>query len=490
MSTSDRPATPGQAPTAEPLDTDAPPRPEASPDSQTALGKDTKLPLLFSTRFATSSIAMGVNIVVLAQLTFYATDIVGLPPALIGGLFLAAKIIDAIADFPIGFMIDRTKTRLGKARPYELFIIPMWLLTVAAFSVPEMSQFWQATYLFVMFVLITSVCQTYLMTSGAVYLKRSLRGEVRYAKVISRQGMLIIFFSAAAAILLPQLMATWGTEPGGYTKIALLYAIPLMIIGLVRFFTIKELPEDKTDHDTEERLGVRATFRALLSNRYVLIMAAILMLSSIVSAIGAATGTYFFKYILGDLGLASIGGITTAIIPLVLILFPVAVRTIGAMNFARIGLVLAMVGYALVAVAPTNVPLVLVGVTLQIFTAVLVTLASYFLIQTMTYGEWKTGERIDAVTNSLQGFASQVGQGVAIATVGIIIGAAGYNGLAEVQSPAVKSTIIALYSLVPLVLTGIMLALTYLYKLDRHIPAIQADLAAGVHADTSSIKVV
>jgi glycoside/pentoside/hexuronide:cation symporter, GPH family len=489
MSKIDRQFRPEPLPGAAASDGNPPPYLDSTVDPQTALATDTKLPRFFSTRYATRGIAMGVNIVVLAQLTFYATDIVGLPAALVGGLFLAAKIIDAIADLPIGFLIDRTKTRWGKARPYELFVIPMWLLTVAAFSVPDMSQFWQATYIFVMFVLITSVCQTFLMTSEAVYLKRSLRGEVKYAKVISRQGVIIIFFSAAAAVLLPQLMATWGTEPGGYTKITLLYAIPLTIIGLVRFFTIKELPEDETDHVTEERLGVRATFRALLANRYVLIMAAILMLSSIVSAIGAATGTYFFKYILGDLGLASFAGIGTAVIPLVLLLFPVAVRTIGAMNFARVGLVLAMAGYGMVAIAPTNVPVVLLGVTLQIFTAVLVTLASFFLIQTMTYGEWKTGQRIDAVTNSLQGFASQFGQGIAIAVVGVVIGAAGYNGLAEVQSPAVKSTIIVLYSLVPLVLSGIMLGLTYLYKLDKQIPAIQADLAAGVNADTSSIKI-
>jgi GPH family glycoside/pentoside/hexuronide:cation symporter len=489
MSTFDQSARLEQQPVAAAPDENAPPYPGGAADPQTALATDTKLPPFFSTRYATRGIAMGVNIVVLAQLTFYATDIVGLPAALVGGLFLAAKIIDAIADLPIGFLIDRTKTRWGKARPYELFVIPMWLLTVAAFSVPEMSQFWQATYLFVMFVLITSVCQTFLMTSEAVYLKRSLRGEVKYAKVLSRQGVIIVFFSAGAAILLPQLMATWGTEPGGYTRIALLYAIPLTIIGLVRFFTVKELPEDETDHVTEERLGVAATLRALLANRYVVILAGILLLSSVVSSIGAATGTYFFKYILGDLGLASFAGIATAIIPLVLLLFPLAVRTIGAMNFVRIALVIAMAGYGMVAIAPTSVPVVLVGVTLQIFSATVVILAAFFLIQTMTYGEWKTGQRIDALTNSIQGFASQVGQGLAIAAVGIVMGAAGYNGLADVQSPAVNSTIIALYALVPLVLSGVMFGLTFLYKLDKHFPAIQADLAAGVHADTSTIKI-
>ena len=489
MSKSDRSATRAQQPDTATLVEIAAPRLASGVDPQTALAADTKLPPFFASRWATRGIAIGVNVVVLAQLTFYATDIVGLPAALVGALFLVAKVVDALADLPIGFLIDRTRTRSGKARPYELFVVPLWLLTVAAFSVPEMSQFWQATYLFVTFVLITSVCQTFLFASEAVYLKRALRGEVKYAKVISRQGVLIVFFAASASVLLPQLMATWGTEPGGWTRIALVYAIPLMIIGLVRFFTIKELPEDETDRVTEKRLGVGATLRALLSNRYVIILSVILLIASIVASIGGAVGTYFFKYILGDLGLASFAGIATAIIPLVLLTFPIAVRTIGAMNFIRIGLAIAMVGYGMVAVAPTSVPVVLIGVTLQILTSVIVILGSFFLIQTMTYGEWKTGLRIDAVTNSVQGFASQVGQGLAVAIVGIILGTVGYNGLAQTQSPAVESTIIGLYSVVPLVLTGIMFAITYLYKLDKQFPAIQADLAAGVHADTSTIKV-
>ncbi|GAA3908788.1 MFS transporter [Microbacterium invictum] len=467
----------------------ASPQSAAVEDPQTALPRDTKLPPFFSLRFSTRGFALAVNVVVLLQLTFYATDVLGLPAALVGGLFLAAKLFDGVTDLLAGFFIDRTKTRWGKARPYELFLIPLWLLTIAIFSTPEMSTFWQATYLFVLFTLINSVCATFLNASEAVYLKRSLRGEVQYAKVLSRQGVFIILVAAIASIMLPQLMASWGTEPGGWTRIALVYGIPLMLIGLVRFFTIKELPEDETDHVTEERLGVAATLRALFANKYVFILALIILLANIVISANAVVGAYFFKYILGDLGLLSLISLAGIVVPLAYLLFPLAVRTIGALNFVRIGLGVAIVGYAMVLIAPNSLAMVVGGQLLGSFTTVITMLVGFFMIQAMAYGEWKSGKRIDAVTNSIQGFASKVGQGIAAAGVGVIMGAVGYDGLAASQTPAAESAIVSLYSLMPLVITAVMFGLTYLYRVDKHMGAIQADLAAGVHSDTSTIKI-
>lgn len=475
----------GTAGTAQPGDVNV----AVGADPQTALPTSRKLPPFFSLRFSTRGFALAVNVVVMLQLTFYATDFVGLAPVLVGGLFLAAKIFDGITDLVAGFVIDRTNTRWGKARPYELFLIPLWLLTIAIFSTPDMDAFWQATYLFVLYALINSVCATFLNASEAVYLKRSIRGEVQYAKVLSRQGVFIILVAAIASIMLPQLMASWGSQPGGWTLIAAVYGIPLMIVGLIRFFTIKELPEDETDHMTEERLGFKGTVKAVFENRFVFIFSAIVLLANIVIGANAIVGAYFFKYILGDLGLLSLVSLGGIIIPLVYLLFPLAVRTIGAMNFVRIGLGLAAIGYLMVLVAPTSLPMVVIGQLLGSFTTVVTMLVGFFMIQAMTYGEWKSGKRVDAVTNSIQGFASKVGQGLASAIVGITMGVVGYNGLLDAQSAEANGAIVSLYSLMPLIVTVAMFALSYLYKVEKHLPAIQEDLAAGVHSDTSTIKI-
>lgn len=471
-------------PSASPLETASVNEADASAATKAAA----KLPRAFSLRFSTRGIALAVDVLVMMQLTFYATDIVGLPAALVGGLFLAAKIFDGITDLLAGFIIDRTNTRWGKARPYELFIVPSWLLTIAIFSTPEMSTFWQATYLFVLYTLIQSVCHTFLNGSEGVYLKRSLRGQVRYAKVLSRQGVFIILFASVASVMLPQLMATWGTQPGGWTMIALVYGIPMMILGLVRFFTVKELPEDEVDHVTEERVGVKDALKALIRNKYVFVLAALVLLANIITNMSTIVGAYYFKYVFGDLGLLSLVSAGGIVLPFLFLLFPLAVRTIGAINFLRAGLVLAIIGYTLVLVFPTSLPAVVVGQILGSLTSIVTLLIGFFLIQAMRYGEWRTGHRIDAVTNSVTNFTSKIGSGIASAGVGLLMGIVGYNGLAEVQTDRAQAMITNLYSLVPLGLAVIMIVISFLYKLDKYIVHINQDLDAGIRADTSTLK--
>lgn len=447
-----------------------------------------RLPRGFSLRFSTRGISLAVDVIVMMQITFYATDIVGLPAALVGGIFLAAKIFDGVTDLVVGVIIDRTKSRWGKARPYELFIVPAWLLTIAIFSTPEMDVVWQAVYLFVLYALIQSVCHTFLNGSESLFLKRSLKGEVRYAKVLARQGVFIIIVAAVASIILPQLMATWGTQPGGWTMIALAYGIPMMILGLVRFFTIKEMPEDEVDVITEKRVGVKDAVAALLRNKYVFVLAGLVLLANIITNMNTIVGAYYFKYIFGDLGLLSLVGLGGLIVPLAFLMFPIAVRTIGAANFLRVGLVLSMVGFTLVALFPTSIAAVVVGQILASFAAVVTLLIGFFIIQTMVYGEWKTGVRIDAVTNSVTNFTSKLGSGIASFGVGALLGFVGYNGLAEVQTPEAEGMIISLYSVIPLALAAAMFVLSFFYKVDRHTGKLNADLAAGIHADTSDLK--
>ncbi len=78
---------------------------------------------------------------------------------------------------------------------------------------------------------------------------------------------------------------------------------------------------------------------------------------------------------------------------------------------------------------------------------------------------------------SINGFCYKLGSGIASGLVGVVMGAAGYDGSLAVQSAAANTSIVALYNWVPLVLTVIMLVLAMMYKLDKLMPQIKADLA-------------
>jgi GPH family glycoside/pentoside/hexuronide:cation symporter len=194
-----------------------------------------KMPWWYVLAWNSRSISVAISVVVLMQITFFATEYAGLTAGLVGTLFLVSKIIDGFTDLAAGFIIDRTNTKLGKARPYEFFIIPLWVLVVFLFSLPDMGTIGKAVYIFVFYTLINGVCATFLQSSETVFLGRAVSDDTGRAKVMAIGGVIVMLVAAIASMMLPQLMNTWGKEPGGWTRIALVYAVPMILIGMIRF---------------------------------------------------------------------------------------------------------------------------------------------------------------------------------------------------------------------------------------------------------------
>lgn len=448
---------------------------------------DENLPRLFSLRFSTRSLSFAASSILVMQLTFYSTEIVGLSSALVGGLLLAARIGDAFTDLVVGAIVDRTNTRWGKARPYELFVVPMWIATVAVFSTPDMSPAWQAAYIFVFFFLITSVSHTFLAIADSVFLRRSIRGEKRHAKVLARQAILMIVFSVALMAVMPQMIDAWGSEPGGWTLIATVIGVPLLVIGLVRMLTIKELPPDKLGSEVKDTPTIRETISVAFRNRYIWVLASLLLLATAATGVPGTAGTYFWRYIYGDIGLASYLAGGAVLIAAAMLLFPVFVRRFGgAMILVRLGLVAAIIGHLVIFLFPHTLVAVAIGSMLGGMASIMMTMVAFFAIQAMTYGEWKTSVRVEGGVNSVVGFFGKVGTGLPPMIVGAALAVAGYTGGAESQPPAVDTMLIALMSLVPAFLCAVMLAVSFLWDLDKRMAGIQEDLDAGRTAATAT----
>ncbi len=73
-------------------------------------------------------------------LTFFYTDVFGLTPALVGTLFIALRVFDAISDPVMGVIADRTQSRWGRFRPWQLWVaLPIGIVGVLTFTVPDAS---------------------------------------------------------------------------------------------------------------------------------------------------------------------------------------------------------------------------------------------------------------------------------------------------------------------------------------------------------------
>ncbi len=98
-------------------------------------------------------------------LLLYYINVVGLPAAAVGTIFLVARLMDAVIDMVVGIAVDRTRTRWGRTRPYFLWTaLPYAMMSVAVFAVPDSwSQGAQLAYAFVTFKLLGI-----LMSLGAI----------------------------------------------------------------------------------------------------------------------------------------------------------------------------------------------------------------------------------------------------------------------------------------------------------------------------------
>lgn len=439
--------------------------------------KNRMYPFAWSTR----GFSLGVNSLLLMQATFYATQSLGLSAGLVGTIFLLSKLFDGVTDLVAGYIIDRTNTKLGKARPYELFLIPTWILSVFFFSTPaSMGTTGKVIWIFVFYVLIQAVCVTFLSAAETTYLARSATDDNLRAKALTVAGIMAMLVPTVASIILPQLMSKWGGEPGGWTKIILVFAVPLTIVGMFRFIFVKEVVEDESvGVQKKDKVSFKEGLQAMVKNKYLFMFVVATFFCALFNSLNSGIGTYFFEYIVGDVGLMSLIGMLGVVTPFTLVIFPIAVRKGQAMNFVRLGLVLAAVGNIIKFFAGANMGLVLLGSILMSIpgASMIQMIGSLFMIQCMDYGEWKTGVRVEAMMNSVNGFTSKVGQGVASGLVGVLMGMAGFVSGAEIQSASALMAIRMGYSIVPALLCVIMLVVLRKYDLEKKQGEIRAELA-------------
>ena len=108
------------------------------------------------------------------------------------------------------------------------------------------------------------------------------------------------------------------------------------------------------------------------------------------------------------------------------------------------------------------------------------------LPDTIEYGEWKTGRRIEGVLYSAGSMGQKAGYGVGAAVLGWIMSAAGYSGLLATQPDSAITAITAIFIYVPAALFVVLIVLFLLYRLERIYPTVESDLAARRRASETA----
>lgn len=396
-------------------------------------------------------------------LLFYYTDVFGLKAADVALMFIVARVADTLESPLVGIMIDKTHSRFGKSRPFFLwFSLPYVILAVLTFIVPagnyDVKLLWAyVTYLGLGFFYstvnlpVTSVLPT--LSDNPKEL--TLLGVIRQFFGSSVQIVVAVF-----TLPLVSLFGGSNQQKGFMLTVVSFGAISLFLI-LNTFFQIRErFTQPEIAHEP-----MRAIFKAARKNKPWLVLTAVIILYWLVTAIKNQTTIYYFKYVLNNENLVAWANsfTFTSLIGVLLIIGLSSQR--GHKKTMQIGLVLAIVGQAILAlgVALNQLWLLFTAIAINgIGQGMVVGLISIMIADTIRYGT-TFGVQAEGVFSSASDLGVNLGLGLGGMITAGLLDLSGYVANKS-QSPATLSMINLNYVWIPLALYVAMLILLHFYN--------------------------
>lgn len=424
-----------------------------------------------------SSISVAISALVIGFVTFYCTDVLKMEPALVGTLFMVSKVFDSFTDLCAGFIVDHTQTKWGKGRPYEIFMLFLWLATWLLFSCPaSFSTVAKSIWVFCMYTLMNSVCVTFLNANNVVYMVRAFETKEQQSKIIGYGSIFTMGAAMVFNVLFPTAMAKIGTDPAGWSRLIGMLALPLTMFGLLRILTIPEkfIPVSEKKGET---VKISDIIPLLKQSRPVLIISTVRFLTGIVG--GVAVSTYYWTYIIKNLGMMGIASVATVVcLPFAFVMPPLR-KKFGMRGMCTIGIGVSAIGYFLTFFAGGNMATFMIAtVIVSLGSLPLNLMYNMFIADVADYNEWKGYKRMEGTMGSITGLSDKLGKALGGFIMGVMMSASGYVGGAEVLPDSALMMIRILASFVPLIIYIILALVLRTYKVDKDLPQIQEDLAA------------
>lgn len=410
--------------------------------------------------------------VVYAFLTFfvmiYLSDTIGLNTGIVGTLMAVAKIFDGISDIIFGSLIDKTHTKMGKARPWMLWpYLGCGVCLFAIFSIPtSWGQTAQYAFFFIFYVMLNAGFYTANNIAYSALTALITKNENERVQIGSLRFVFAFTTSTIIQAVTFGLVEHFGNDAAAWRIVALIYVVLGIISNTISVLSVKELPEDENESkkavDTpEEKYTLREAVGLLIKNKFYLLILGVYLLTQLYTAF-TGVGTYYMTYVLGNKDL--MGYFATALnVPMIvgLLLVPTIVAKLGGMykiNYS--GYVLATVGRILVIVAAYlgSVPMMLA------FTAVaslgmcpLQGDLNAVIASASDYTYLTTGKRIDGTMYSCTSLGVKIGGGLGTAISGWLLAASGFiEGGVATQPESVLTMLNVMYLWLPMIFCALV----------------------------------
>lgn len=413
----------------------------------------------------------------------YLTNTVGLNAGIIGSLIAVSKVLDGISDVLFGSMIDRTHTKMGRARPWMFGAYFGCAITlIAVFSIPtNMGKTSQYIWFFI----------TYLLLNAGFYTANNIAYSTLTALITKnvkervQMGAIRFMFAFGTSFIIQTVtvggVQTFGGGAEGWRTIAIIYAIIGLISNTITVFSVKELSEGELrygEEKKEEKYSLPESIKMLVHNQYYLIILAVDIFRQAYSAV-INCGIYYMTYVLGKaelLGTFS-GAVNLSLIAGLAFLPALVSRFKGYYKLNFYGYLVAAAGRGIVIGAGYmgSIPLMLFGTAIgAIGMAPWQGNLNALVAECSEYTYLQYGKRIDGTMFSCTSMGLKIGSGLGTAIVGWLLDFGGFNGELTVQTQFCINMLHFMYLWLPMIINVLVAFLLTRLNVEKAIEKLRA----------------
>lgn len=382
--------------------------------------------------------AILLNAVLATYLNVYYTDVLKLT-TIWGGVFLTlfpivSKIIDAITNVVMGYIIDRTKTKQGKARPWMLLSAPLLTITgILLFVVPSSNETVKVIWVMASYNLFYSFAYTIFNMSHGLMVPLSTRNTIQRGGLsVFNQIATIMVSGIVVALIFPMvIMPIIGVDKVAWiTLMSILSGIALPLTLVEYYFTKERITEEKLDNE-EHAVPFKLQLKAIFTDKYLILLIVYFLIYTVGSVLKNISLVYYCNYVLGTYNdgvtqtlVSVLGGIPMGIG--IFLVWPLA-KKFGKKNVTMVGFLIYAVGSLICFIAPTNLYVVLVGQFIKNIGGLPCAYVFMALFADALDGiEWKTGFRCDGVAMSTYSIITVAMGGICTGLFNFFLSKAGY----------------------------------------------------------------
>jgi glycoside/pentoside/hexuronide:cation symporter, GPH family len=407
--------------------------------------------------------------VFMSFLSYYYTDVFGITAAAVGTMVFVTRTWDWINDPIMGMIADRTETKMGKFRPWLLWVLPFWVvLGVLTFTTFDLSPAGKIIYAYITYTLLTmaytAINVPYSALMGVMTSRsdqRTVLSSVRFIGAFAGTSVVNATMLGLVAFL------GAGNDQKGFSYTMMVYAV---ISAAAFYFTFAATRERVRPPPSQSRSVLKDIKAASRNGPWIAIMCVSILTIMWIAIRGGAT-IHYFKYVSGSEHWGSLF-LTVSTVVQIFGVMMTKQFTIWFGGKKRCFLFLNLINAGFLSlfylISPTNIPLIMVHQAVSSFmTAPLMPLFWSMIADTADYGQWKYGQRSTGLIFSTGTFSMKIGWSIGPAISLWLLSIFGFVANVE-QTPETIQGLRMIMTFIPAGVAVLAACAVLFYKIDAN----------------------